>query len=202
LYTESVKRNALLVVLVVVIAALAVFNIFLNKKTPLVSTQVVPPQENVILPVEASGFTSLNSPDGKLTLLAKTVKNSSAVTNTFSVSGKEIFTITADPSVTISIPANAWSPDGKYIFLKEDGPAGVKFFALSATMASSVQNDQTANITDLFAAKYPDLKIEDATGWGGINLIILNSLKADGSRGASFWFEMPSHAIIQLSTLF
>jgi hypothetical protein len=202
LYTESVKRSALLIVIVVVIAALAIFNIFLNKKSFSGSTQVAPPQENVILPVEASGFTSLDSPDGKLTLLAKTVKNSSAVTHTFSVSGKEIFTITVDPSVTISIPANAWSPDGKYIFLKEEGPAGIKFFALSATTASSVQNDQTANITNLFAAKYPDLKIEDATGWGGVNLIVFNSIKADGSRGPSFWFEMPSHAIIQLSTLF
>jgi hypothetical protein len=202
LYTESVKRNALLIVIIVVIAVLAVFNIFLNKKTSSGSTQVAPPQENVILPAEASGFTSLDSPNGKLTLLAKTVKNGSGVIYTFSVSGKEIFTITVDPSVIISIPANAWSPDGKYIFLKEEGPAGVKFFALSATTVSFGQNDQTANITDLFAAKYPDLKIEDATGWGGVNLIVFNSIKTDGSRGPSFWFEMPGHAVIQLSTLF
>jgi len=197
-----VVKKALLAVALIGITILAVLNIFLNKKTSSGSTQVAPPQENVILPAEASGFTSLDSPDGKLTLLAKTVKNDRGITYTFNVSGKEIFTITVDPSVTISIPANAWSPDGKYIFLKEEDPAGVKFFALSATTVSSGQNDQTANITDLFAAKYPDLKIEDATGWGGINLIVFNSIKADGSRGSSFWFEMPAHSFIQLSTHF
>jgi hypothetical protein len=196
-----VKRFAFLLVIVVLIAFLAVFNIFLNKKSFGPATNV-PSQENVILPAEASGLTSVNSPDGKLTLIAKTTKNNGGVTYTFSVSGKEIFTKTVDTSTLIAIPTNTWSPDGRYIFLKEEASTGVKFFALSATKDSSEQTDQTANITDLFAAKYSDLTIQDATGWGGVNLIVFNTLKKDGSRGSSFWFEMPGKAIIQLSTLF
>ena len=202
MYTECVKRNVLLVIIVVVIAALAVYNIILNKKNPTGSNQNTPSQENVIVPVVASGLTSVGSPDGKSTLTAKTVKGSNGVTYTFSVSGKDIFVTTVDPAVTVSIPANTWSPNDKYIFLKEAGPTGVKFFALSATTASTDQSDQTANITDLFAKKYPDLTIQDTTGWGGINLIVFNTVKSDGSRGLSFWFEMPDHAIIQLSTRF
>lgn len=196
------KRNALLVVIVVVIAALAVYNIVLNKKNPTGSTQNTPSQENVIIPAVASGLTSVGSPDGKFTLVEKSVKGGGGVTYTFSVSGKDIFITTVDPAVTISIPGNTWSPDDKYVFLKEAGLTGVEFFALSATTASTDQNNQTANITDLFAKKYPDLTIQDATGWGGINLIVFNTLKSDGSRGSSFWFEMPDHAIIQLSTRF
>ena len=79
---------------------------------------------------------------------------------------------------------------------------GIRFFVLSTTVLSSDQNDQTADITDLFTKKYPDLKIGNVTGWGGVGEIIVNSVKDGGSRGPSFWFEMPSHNIVQLSTRF
>jgi hypothetical protein len=120
----------------------------------------------------------------------------------FSVSGKEIFVKTVNPSTIISIPYNTWDPNGKYIFLKENNTTGTSFFVLSTSTSSLDQNDQTANITDLFTEKYPDLKIGDVTGWGGVNLVVINSIKGDGGRGPSFWFEMPTHSFIQLSMRF
>jgi len=193
-----VGRKALLVLALVVIVALLVFNIYLGKtKSP-----SSPISQTVIPPAEASQATSVDSPDGKLTLLMKTVKRRSEVSYSFSVSGGEIFAKTVSPVVSFSIPLNTWSPNGKYVFLKESGSTGVSFFALSASVSSSDQNDRTANITDLFVRKYPDLKITDATGWGGVALIVFNTTKSDGSLGPSFWFEMPSHSFIQLSTHF
>jgi hypothetical protein len=162
---------------------------------------VTPVPQAVIPPVQASDVESMDSPDGKLTLVMKKTKGTD-VAYSFSVSGREIFTKTLDSATSISIPYNTWSPDGKYVFLKESGTSGVNFFALSVADSSTDQSDQTANITKLFAEKYPDLIIGDVTGWGGVNLIVVNSAKLDGSRGPSFWFEMPSQSLIQLSTHF
>jgi hypothetical protein len=200
-----VGRKTLLIIILIAIAGLLAANIFLNKPKNLSisqSQQPQPVQQAEIPPVEASQLTSVDSPDGTQTILMKTSKNNGMTTYSFTIGGKEIFTDTVDPSISFSIPGNTFSPDNKYVFLKETGPTGSSFFALTASGDSSTQNDQTANITSLFAAKYPNLKIEDATGWGGINLIVFNTLNADGSRGPSFWFEMPSHAIIQLANRF
>jgi hypothetical protein len=207
-----VGRKIFLIFALVAIAALIGLNVYLsrNRETPQESSQTVPqkiPQiypetQLIISPVEASEPILKDSPDGKLTLLAKTVKSKNEVTYTFTVTGKEIFVKTVNPSVAISIPYNTWSPNGKYIFLKENSTKGVRFFVLSTSAASSDQNDQTADITDLFAKKYPDLTIGDVTGWGGVNLVVLNSIKGDGGRGPSFWFEMPTHSFTQLSMRF
>lgn len=180
-------------------------NILLNKsKNPSVSqspgTQPVPQAE--IPPVEASQLTQVDSPDGTETLLMKTSKISGMTTYSFTIGGKEIFADTVDPSISFSIQGNTFSPDNKYVFLKETRSTGSSYFALMVNGDPSTQNDQTANITSLFAAKYTNLKIEDVTGWGGINLIVFNTLNSDGSRGPSFWFEMPDHAIIQLANRF
>jgi hypothetical protein len=184
-------RRVFFVTVAIAIVALLSFNFFLSKN----KSQNAESQ-SAIAPVFASQLTKVDSPDGKLTLQMKTTKGRDGTTYSFSVSGKEIFAKTVDSSISFSIPYNTWSPNDKYVFLKETGFVGSKFFALSVDSDSSLQDDQTANITDLFAKKYPDLKIEDVTGWGGVNLIVFNT------SGPSFWFEMPGKAIIQLSTLF
>lgn len=205
-------RKIFLIFILTGLAILIGINIYLkisvqkSKGTQLVAPQRTPQlnkeTKSIIIPVEASGPVQKDSPDGKLTLLMNSLKDKNGITYTFSVSGKEIFVKTVDLLTTITIPYNTWDPNGKYIFLKEESPSGVRFFVLSTTVLSSDQNEHTADITDLFSKKYPDLKIKDVTGWGGINLIIVNSMKTDGERGPSFWFEMPSHYFSQLSTRF
>ena len=171
-----------------------------SPKTSQISPTPMP--ETAIPIVEASQNTSVDSPDGRVALSMKIAKNDSGVTYSFLTSGKIIFEKIVNPSISFSIPANTWSPDNKYVFLKEVGPAYVNFFVLLAAKDSSQQDDQTASIAELFAKKYPNLTIEDVTGWGGINLVIVNSNNTDGSRGPSFWFDAPSHSFIQLSTRF
>lgn len=153
-------------------------------------------------PVEASEVNSVSSPDGKFMLVMKKTKNGNEVDYSFTVSGRVIFERTVDSSVSFSIPANTWSPDNKYVFLKETDATNINFFVLSAAKDPSLQNDQTANISGLFSKKYPDLTIGDVTGWGGINLVIVNSEKSVGVRGPSFWYYAPSPSFTQLSTRF
>jgi hypothetical protein len=207
-----VVRKIFIIFALVVITILIGFNIYLNKNKQVDQQSLQTPQEEitptdaqsgtVITKVVASESTTKDSPDGKLTLLMKMEKGNTGTVYSFSVSGKEIFVITVNPSTIISIPYNTWDPNGKYIFLKENKTTGTSFFVLSTGTSSLDQNDQTANITDLFTEKYPDLKIGDVTGWGGVNLVVINSIKGDGGRGPSFWFEMPTHSFIQLSMRF
>jgi hypothetical protein len=203
-----VGRKIFLIFALVAIAALIGLNVYLGRSRQAflqpsqISPQTYQQTKTIIPPVEASEIKSMDSPDGKLTLLMKMTKGDNGVAYSFSVSGKEIFGKTVDPSVSFSIPFNTWSPNGKYVFLKEESTIGTRFFVLSAQVSSSDQNDKTADITDLFTKKYPDLKIKDVTGWGGVNLVIVNSIKNDGKRGPSFCFEMPGRYFTQLSMRF
>jgi hypothetical protein len=76
------------------------------------------------------------------------------------------------------------------------------YFVLSTTVSPNSLNTPIAEITELFIAKFPDYKITDVTGWGGVNLIIFNTEKASGGTGPSFWFEVPGGGFIRLSTKF
>jgi hypothetical protein len=127
-------------------------------------------------------------------------KGSGAVTYKFVVkdeeSGvqKEIFTKTEAAGVTLSIPDNTFSSDNKYVFLKETSASGVIYLVLADT--------QTFDVSSLFTAKYPNYVITDATGWAGPTLLIINTDKASGGIGPSFWFDVASNSFIQLSSRF
>jgi hypothetical protein len=189
-------RKTFLILSLVIVAILIGLNIYITRLarvTP--KTSHISQPVTIIPPVEASEIKSMDSPDGKKTLVMKKTKAENGIKYSFSVSEKEIFTKIVDSSVFFSIPYNTWSPDNKYIFLKETEITSASYFVLSVSTDSFTQDDKTANITDLFAKKYPDLKINDVTGWGGINLVIVNA-------DYSYWFEMPSKNFIRLSTRF
>ena len=138
---------------------------------------------------ESPKSTTIEAPDGKDKLIMKEEKNKENITYTFTTS-RQVFTKTVPIGTEISIPFNTFSPDNKYFFLKE----GDNYFV--------PLEDQILDISGLFAAKYPDYKITDVTGWGGMNLIVVNTDKASGGIGPSFWFEVPSQTFIPLSIRF
>jgi len=194
-------RKAFLLLASLVIVALLAVNYFVIQ-TPKGNTDTNIVKEPEIPEAMAASENSVSSPDGTKTLVMKVVKGKTQTDYSIFTGGIEIFKKTVDNSIAYSVPANTWSPDNKYVFLKETGSAGTKFFALSPIVDYTQQDDKTANITDIFATKYPGMIITDATGWGGVNLIVFNTLKEDGGKGNSFWFEMPSQAVIQLANRF
>jgi len=157
---------------------------------------------------DASQETTVRSPDGKWALKMKEEKGKENVIYVFSIlsssdgSQKEIFRKTVSTTSTMSIPVNTFSPDDKYIFLKEMGVGGAGYLVFSVSGAPLVKDTLTVEISGLFADKYPDYKITDVTGWGGVNLIVINTDKSDGSLGSSFWFDVASRSFIKLSTRF
>ena len=145
--------------------------------------------------------TRVQAPNGEKTLVMKEKKDEGTVTYTFSVSGKEgssrkeIFTKTLPQGGNLSIPYNTFSPDNKYVFLKETAADSVSYFVLS-------EDGSVLNISDLLEEKYTDYLIADVTGWGGTNLVIVNTDKSGGGMGPSFWFDVASRSFIQLSSRF
>ncbi len=179
-----------------VISLVAVFFVFRSKAQPPNPLSTPPP----VPVVRAAEPTVVDSPDGKMSLIMRKEKGNDATTYKFTLkdetSGaqKEMFAKTETAGVTLSIPDNTFSSDNKYVFLKETSASGVTYLVLADT--------QTFDVSSLFAAKHPNYVITDATGWAGPTLLVINTNKADGGTGPSFWFDVASHSFIQLSTRF
>lgn len=152
--------------------------------------------------------TTVDSPDGKMALTMKEEKGKEAVTYVFLISNqanssqKEIFRETLIPGASISIPYNTFSPDNKYVFLKRADGGKDKYFVLSTAGTMLTEDSLFITFSDAFESKYPDYKITDVTGWGGLTLIVINTEKVGGGEGPSFWFDVASKSFIQLSSHF
>jgi hypothetical protein len=194
-------RNKFLILIIILIAAAGV--IFMSQKMHTNSDSYVP---IVAEAEEESKETSEISPDGKMTLSMKSEKVETGTRYSFSIKesesniSHEIYTMTAPAESIFTIPANTFSPDNKYVFLKESNGKQANYFVLSVNSSSNSQN--SLDISPLFVAKHPDLTVTDMTGWGGINLIVFNTDKVNGGVGPSFWFDVPSKSFIQLSNRF
>ncbi len=197
-------RSKLIIIVCLVVSAISLIYVLWSKnaQAPQSQTGYLPPQAEAKLTPD----NSVISPDGKWTVTMKEIKASDSVTYRFLMSGvdgaqKEVFATSLPITNSLSIPQNTFSPDDKYFFLKETAPGGVKYFALTVSGDPITKDAQTLTFSDMFASKYADFQITDATGWGGTNLIVFNTDKS-GVQGPSFWFEVPSQAFIQLSTRF
>ena len=152
--------------------------------------------------------TDVESSDGKFKLSMLETKEKSDIVYTFSVlnedtgSATRILSKTVSLDTTMSIPLNSFSPDDKYVFLKETTGDQNSYWVLTSSGANLTNDSQTEEISSVFMAKYQNYKITDVTGWGGMNLIVINTDKTEGGIGPSFWFEVPSKAIIPLSNRF
>ena len=171
------------------------------------SPSVTRPHTPLIAKAEPPGETTVGSPDGKMTLKMQENKGREGVTYIFWIlaadgSTKEVFRKTLPPVSSLSIPFNTFSPDNKYFFLKQNDPGGASYFALSTSEIPITKDSPTLDIGSLFTAKYPNYKISDMTGWGGLTLIVINTDKAEGGEGPSFWFDVSSGSFIQLSSRF
>ncbi|MBU1085246.1 MAG: hypothetical protein ABIJ43_05700 [Candidatus Beckwithbacteria bacterium] len=148
-----------------------------------------------------------NSSDGEITLEMNQTKGADTITWTLTVSkaqeaAKKIWWQTLPKDTTMSIPFNTVSPDNKYLFLKKVGPDKTRYLVLTVSGEPMISETQTVEFAELFESKYPDYKITEVTGWGGINLIVFNTDKVEGGIGPSFWFDVLTGAFIRLSNRF
>ncbi len=160
-------------------------------------------------PDPAQNIFSQISPDGTKKVIMKVTQNNDGTkTYAFSVSDENgsneqfIFAKTLDSASNMTIPFNTWSPDNKYFFIQENTGNNKNVYVFSATGAAFSETEAYFDATDLFKRKNTGNNFSEATGWASETLVIINTTKPDNSKGPSYWFEVPSKAIIQLSTEF
>lgn len=146
------------------------------------------------------------SPDGTKKLLMKSTQNrNGAITYEISTSdsdGTNQHQLSLPPlsfGEHLSIPFNAWSPDDTYIYMQTDtGDA----YVFNASGDSITQEEPYLNVRDLFTKSGKQDKYSVVTGWASPTLLIVNTTTDANTQGYSYWFEVPSKAIIQLSSRF
>ena len=173
------KHQFKIIILLVFVIALIGFIFVLSNKKQLKNEPNPLPVANAQVP----SVSSVTSPDGKFTL----TMTQKGTNYTFS-SEKINFVKTVSAGTVLSIPLNTFSPDNKYIFLKEESSGQADFFVVTPS--------EDLDINALFLAKYSDLVITDVTGWAAPTLVIINT------KDRSFWFDVASKSFISLSTRF
>lgn len=144
------------------------------------------------------------SPDGTKKVIMKATQNSDDSTKTydfFTADGDDaneqhVFSKTLDSPKSMTIPFNTWSPDNQHFFIRENTGDNKDIFVFKASGAPFTGAETYLDVTDLFKKRNTGNNFSEATGWASESLIIINT------TGPSYWFEIPSKAIIQLSTEF
>ena len=151
------------------------------------------------------------SSDGTKQVIMKTTynKNNTQTYNFSTADGsganeQAIISRVLDSTKTMTIPFNTWSPDNKYFFvqeqIKEGSASGIMAFKALGEPFNS--GEKYFDVTDLFMKRNTGNNFSEATGWASETLIIINTTAPNNTKGPSYWFEVPSKAIIQLSTEF
>ena len=166
-------------------------------------SKIVSPTPPFILKID---FASQSTPDGSKVLTMTRARNSDK-THTFvfmvedesSTIKKQIYKVTIPESENFSIPFNSWSPDNSYLFIQKNTDNALVFKANGEPVTDS---QLFFDIKESFNEKVTDNTPRVITGWASDRLIIVNTFNSDKSIGPSYWFEIPSKAVIRLSSLF
>lgn len=149
------------------------------------------------------------SPNGlKKVTMTVTEHSKTSVSYAFSISSGDgsnpqpLYSINLPIGEYMSIPFNTFSPDNKYLFLEHTTKDATEAFAFRTDGTSLGDTSQYDNIKDIFTARQTGFTYQTTTGWASETLLIVNTTKVDGSKGPSYWVELPSKAVIQLSTEF
>lgn len=173
---------------------------------PVLAPLESPTPTEAILP-KSQTFSQV-SPDGrkKLTMTATPVKT--GTTYTFNVSdgsgdnNQQLYTISLPVTETMSIPYNTFSPDNKYLFVSHTTKDGTEAWIFQ-TDGTPIATDTTYfNAKAIFDSRQTGNTYQEATGWASETLVIINTTRSDGSKSTSYWLEIPSKALIPLSTEF
>jgi hypothetical protein len=195
-------HSNLLIVFCLVASAIIVFFVFLQKgQAPGVLSSPSPVPLAVAKAQPVINQSSVTSPDGKFILTMKYNEEGNSTVYRFWLKDKEkgteneVFNKTEPMGVKMSIPANTFSSDNKYVFLKETGAGATNYLVL--------KDSQVLEVPILFAqSRYSSYVITDVTGWAAPTLLVINTNKSDGTIGPSFWLDISTKSFILLADRF
>src|SRR3972149_8462904 len=201
-------RN-IIVLLIIFAASGFAFLLLRQSSPPIIAPSPTPTESSNIVTIQSVPeieTSEVHSPDGKMKLIMEKTANGENMTYSFSVSEtaqnirNEIYSKTVLPGTNFDLFPNAWSPENKYFFITEENITSVDYFVFKANGESISSSEQYINVVPLFVARNTGFTLSEITGWDSETLLHIYTTREDGSRGASFWFEIPSKAIIQLAS--
>jgi hypothetical protein len=211
--TTAIKKQLELDAVFFIMVGIAVGSFFvLHTKTnkPIYNPITIPQQQTsptatptVVFTPTTSSASQISS-DGNKKVTVNATENEDG-TKTYAVStddaGTAFFSKPLNVGETISIPFNAWSPDNRYFFIKENLTDGAHILVFRETGEPFANGESYLDLTDIYNNRVTGNTFGEATGWAAENLIIINTTR-DKNQGPSYWFEVPSKAVIQLGTKF
>lgn len=204
----SARSIIILLIIVLLIGGIALFS-FKRSDAPIITPNASPTESSDIVTVESvpeSESSQVRSPDGKMKLIMQKTIDGDNTTYSFLVSGteedtkKSIFSKTLLAGSKIEMSPNAWSPDNKYFFTTEKSGEAINYFVFRADGESFSDDEQYIDVVPRFVAKDTGYTLSEITGWDSETLLHVYTTKAGGTKGPSYWFEVPSKAIIQLAS--
>lgn len=150
----------------------------------------------------------MDSPDGTQSLTMERRVRRDGIEYSFFISKSsedhKEFLYAKELSITrnMSIPYNTWSPDNKYIFLKESDSTQDEYYVFYASGENFPNYTQYLNVQKLFEEKVDGYFITDVTGWAAPTLLIVNTQEKEGDGKVSFWLDVRNQSFIRLGTYF
>lgn len=151
---------------------------------------------------------AIHSGDGTVQLIMRKAnqKDGSLLYSFFTADGsgkieRTLFTKNIPTSDTMVIPANTWSPDNKYVFLRENNANSFNIFVFKASGEVFADKEPYLDLTALFEKRNLPYTVADVTGWDSETLLhVHTTAKEKNSRGPSYWFDVTDRAFLQLAT--
>lgn len=211
---HNLKLNALLLLITAAITG-SVFSLYINNKADIRLDFMLPVTASyqgalpTITPAPEITTFSQISPDGvRVLTMTVTAVSGEAKYYKFIASGPDdkeklqIFEIRLPNTDKMSVPFNSWSPDNKYVFIEERLSDKNSALVFKADGKPVSDGEKYLDVRAIFDSENTGNIYQETTGWASETLLIVNSIKADGSKGPSYWLEVPSKAVIRLSTEF
>ena len=145
------------------------------------------------------------SPDGTQQVILRTMTNQDQ-SKTYEVSTSEngpvIYTKTLSTTENISLPFNAWEPQNRFFFIQEHLDSGPKVLVFKQDGTAFSNGEPYLDLTGAYTKLGSADSYDQATGWAGYNIIVINTKATDGTQGSSYWYEVPDGSLVPLATKF
>ncbi len=174
---------------------------------PVVAPFVSPTPTATPTPVSKVANFSQVAPNGLKKVTMTVTTRASDKTYTFTTTNEDgsnsvqIYSVNLPTDENMSIPFNTFSPDDKYLFIDHVSSNNTEPLVFRADGQQVGDNSQYFNVKDIFTARTTGNTYDTTTGWASETLLIVNS-KTPNSNTQSYWVEIPSKAVIPLSTEF
>ncbi len=206
-------RNELILSLIIFGTVIAVLVLVVSSKKVSEEVQVTSDYAEEIEPLSEvyadNSVKEYPSPDGKYVLVANNETEADGiVVQTFTINNLkddtsiEIYRKDSPVESLISVPENTFSPNDKYIFLTLEENWINKYLVLRTDNKEINSESKFLEIESLFRNMHPEYTITDITGWGGYNVLVVNTDTKEDKTGPSWWFDASNSSFYKLSTRF